>query len=859
VLAAASPEERLKLLMTRESGLTVAEAADRLRSFGRNQPVRSAARHPARDFLDEFTHTLALLLWFAAGLSFAAGITELGAAILAVLVINGVFAFIQEYRAGQVVESLLRQVAVRAAVIREGVVQSLEAGIVVPGDVVQLTAGHVAPADCVLLSADGLSVDLSLLTGETLPVEREPSSFAVAEDAHIADVACLVPAGAGIVTGSAVAVVWTTGASSSLGHIAGLVASVQRGESLLERQVAGLSHTTAVIAVLAGGLLLFLATAVADTSFLSALTFATGVIVALVPEGLLPTLSVSLAIGTRRMARRGAAVRRLSAVETVGSTTVICTDKTGTLTENRLSVSELRLAGDDPALEREALLAAVLCNSTVVSGADLAGDPFDVALWRWAMSKGLDPKDAAREWERVDEVPFDAHRRYQSVTCQTRGSKRDFVKGAPEAVIALCEPGVLPDGLAEAVAAAAARGERVLLLASGATGEPLRPLGIVAFHDPPREGVSEAIAACGRAGIRISMLTGDHPETARAVASRIGLGARGLAVTEGPAINAMTDRELLRLLSVDAVIARVDPEQKLRIVQVLQRAGEVVLVTGDGINDAPALRAADVGVAMGLRGTEVAKQASDIVLADDNFATIVAAIEEGRSIKQNIRRFVSYVFTSNVAEMAPFLVYILLPVPLPLAVIQALAIDIGTDLIPALALGAEEPDEATISRPPEPPSRPLMTRELGLLTFLFFGVIEASLGLGAYFLYYFEHGWRPFDSLGPFDAIHDEAASLTFLAIVGGQLGCLVAQRSGPITRRLSFSSNPLVLIGVVFELVLAVVLVYTPGLNGLFSMEAVHIAWFAVVPAAAAIFILIDQGRRALLSGRGRPAVAAT
>ncbi len=297
----------------------------------------------------------------------------------------------------------------------------------------------------------------------------------------------------------------------------------------------------------------------------------------------------------------------------------------------------------------------------------------------------------------------------------------------------------------------------------------------------------------------------------------------------------------------NVLFARIDPRQKLRIVSLLRRSGEIVVVTGDGLNDAPALRAADVGVAMGLRGTEVAKQSADIVLSDDNFATIVAAIEEGRSIKSNIRRFASYVFTSNVAELAPFLLYIFSPVTLPLAVAQVLAIDLGTDLVPALALGVEAPTERTMDVPPEPPKRPLLTRPLAIRTFFFFGLIEAALGMVCFFAYLFMAGWRPFDSFGPYDAISGQARTLTFLGIVSGQMGCVFAQRDGPLRRRLSLTSNTWIIAGLAFELILALALVYIPGLNGLFSMRAVSPAWLLTMPLGAAAFIGIDQLRRSI------------
>jgi magnesium-transporting ATPase (P-type) len=377
-----------------------------------------------------------------------------------------------------------------------------------------------------------------------------------------------------------------------------------------------------------------------------------------------------------------------------------------------------------------------------------------------------------------------------------------------------------PPTVASVIEEATGTGQRVLMLAARRSGAEVRPLGVVRLFDPPRREVPEAIAACRRASVRVVMLTGDHASTARSVARDIGLG--DVPVIEGAELDQISDHELIARLSGDVLFARIDPGQKLRIVTALRRAGEVVVVTGDGINDAPALRAADVGVAMGVRGTEVAKQAADIVLADDNFATIVAAIEEGRSIKQKIRRFASYVFSSNVAELAPFLVYIFTPISLPLAVAQVLAIDLGTDLVPALALGVERPSRETMDEAPEPPDRPLLTRQVVVRTFLFFGIVEAVLGIAAHMAYLAAAGWRPFDSFSPYSGIAAEARTLTFLGIVAGQIGCLFAQREGSLRARLSLFSNAWIAIGLAFELVLTLSLVYVPGLNELFSMRSV-------------------------------------
>ncbi len=848
-LAAAEPAARLALMASGPGGLTDAEAALRLKAYGPNVAVPPQREQRLLAFLANFTHTLALLLWFAAGLSFAAGIPELGAAIVAVVVINGAFAFAQEYRAERIVLSLMRRVAVHTQLVRDGRERRAAALDLVPGDIVRLGAGDVAPADCVLCSSDNLTLDLSAVTGESIPVACDAAPIVITnERAGLGDVPCVVPAGAAVVTGHGEAVVFATGASSTMGRVAAMVEGVTRGRSVLEQQVDELSGLTAVIAVLAGAATLMVAAGATDVKFVAALTFATGVIVALVPEGLLPTLSVSLAIGARRMAERGAAVRRLSAVETVGAVTVICTDKTGTLTRNVLAVAAFVPAGPDPDLEQEALMAAALCNDARAVERVFEGDPLDVALARWAQAQGQDVEEVRAECTRTADLPFDAKRRYMSVTCDVRGEEREFIKGAPEAVLQLAGVAA-PRAVASAIDEATGAGQRVLMLAARRPGAEVRPLGVIRLFDPPRREVPDAIAACRRARVRVVMLTGDHAATARSVARDIGLGE--VPVIEGGELDAMSDRALVARLRGDVLFARIDPGQKLRIVTVLRRAGEVVVVTGDGINDAPALRAADVGVAMGVRGTEVAKQAADIVLADDNFATIVAAIEEGRSIKQNIRRFASYVFSSNVAELAPFLVYIFAPISLPLAVAQVLAIDLGTDLVPALALGVERPTRETMEQAPEPPARPILTRDVVLRTFLFFGLVEAALGLGAHMAYLLSAGWRPFDSFSAYSGIAPEARTLTFLGIVAGQIGCLFAQRDGPLRARLSLFSNTWIAIGLAFELVLTLSLVYVPGLNGLFSMHTVAVPWLLVLPVGAACFVFADLLRRLAISAR--------
>ncbi|NUP10039.1 MAG: cation-transporting P-type ATPase [Polyangiaceae bacterium] len=846
--AARFPDERLKALGSSWRGLNESEAQRRLVEHGFNEVRKDRGPSAVRLLLGNFTHTLALLLWFAAGLALAARAVPLAIAIVAVIAVNGLFAFVQEWRAERVLQALTAQVQVFARVTRDGRERTVPARELVPGDLLQLDAGAIVPADCMIVASRTLSLDLSMLTGETVPVARDAEPHPSDTHVSMVELRCVAPAGALVSTGTSQGVVIATGNDSAVGRVATLLRSVERGTSFLEQQIRRLSRTTAIIAVATGTATLSAAVLAGRADIIAALTFATGVIVALVPEGLLPTLSVALAMGARRMSERGALVRRLAAIEIVGATTVVCTDKTGTLTTNVLRVRRFVAASGRTDIHRLAGLAAVLCNDARVAdgAARFGGDPIDVALAVWASELGIELSSSRETCPRTDEIVFDARRRFMSVTCILDGERRRFVKGAPEALQGLTAARH-PPHISRAIELAAARGERVLALAEGPVDGPLTLLGVLELQDPPRPEVPAAVAACRRAGIKIVMLTGDHVATARGLGQQIGFADRDTHAVVGDDIDGLSDAELTNLLRTDVIVARVTPEQKLRVVQTMRRAGHVVAVTGDGVNDAPALRAADVGVAMGARGTEVAKQAADIVLRDDNFATLVAAIEEGRAIKANIRRFVSYVFTSNVAEVVPFLLFIFGLVPLPLTIVQVLAIDLGTDMLPALALGTEPPSERTMDVAPESPRAPLLGRSLAVRTFLFYGVIEAALGMAAFLAVFGVHGWRPPGSFGPFANYGGEASTLTFLGIVGGQVGCLVAQRSGGPAARVSLGRNPWIGLAWVAEIGLVLGFVYVPGLKHAFTMTAVQPLWLLAIPAGAIVMAGADEVRRRL------------
>lgn len=697
-------------------GLTSEEAKKRLREYGPNalpeRPAEPFSRKLLRQFQSPLVYILLLallvdlLLWLYEG---ARGVPLESLVILAILLLNALLGAFQEKRSEEALKRLKALAEPSVWVLRDGRFQRLSARGLVPGDVVRLEAGDRVPADGVLLEGSGLLVDESVLTGESVPVEK-----GVGEE---------VFAGTLLVRGRALLEVTRTGAQSAMGRIAHLLAEMEEEKTPLERRLHAFGHRVArLVLLLALGLLLlgFLVEGVSAKVVL----FAVALAVAAVPEGLPAVLTLALALGVERMARRKAVVRRLSAVEALGSVTVIATDKTGTLTENRMEVQEL--LSPDP---EKALLAMVLCND-----ADLAtgaGDPLELGLLRYA-SRFLDVERVRREHPRLSERPFDSAWKFMRVTTPL-GS---FLKGAPEALIPrLALPQEEQARLFEEAGAHAAKGFRVLALAfgEGEREEGLRFLGFVLLLDPPRPEVPEAVARVLKAGVRVVMVTGDHPATALAIARRVGMPAE--VVATGEELEALSDGELLK---VD-VFARVRPEQKLRIVEALQKAGEVVAMTGDGVNDAPALKRADVGVAMGQRGSDVSREVADLVLLDDNFATIVAAIEEGRSIYENIQKFLRFLFSTNLSEVLVVALGMVLAallglrdeaghLLLPLTAVQILWINLVTDGLPALALSLDR-NPGVLDRPPRPKESPLLDGP-SLRFVLLTGALKAGLALG---------------------------------------------------------------------------------------------------------------------------------
>jgi Ca2+-transporting ATPase len=893
-------------LQTTAQGLSSLEARERLARFGANALPPAPRRPLILRLGDQLLHGMALLLWVAGALAFAAGTPALGWAIWAVVLINGLFSFWQEYQAERSLEALRRALPQRVRVWRDGQLQERDAAELVPGDRIALEEGDQVPADGRLVAASALSLDLAVLTGESLPVARHARPIPSGRgDLPVREQANLVLAGTTVVQGRGEALVYATGAETEFGHVARLTAGSERGKSSLEREVGRIVRTITTIAVAMAVLSFALSWLLVGLGPLPSLVFAMGILVANVPEGLLPTVTLALAIAVRRMARERALVRRLSAVQTLGSVSVICSDKTGTLTCNRMALRATWLPGGDNSLEAALLEGACLCSNAHLErgggGPHWIGDPTEAALLVAADERQIDRENLRRSHPRRRELPFDSRRRRMTVVVEA-GDKEllAITKGAPVEVIAHCSAqlgagGPVPlnrqerervlaanDALASqgcrVLAVARRRGDHTLLDARAEELERnLVLVGLVALYDPPRPEVPEAIRRCHQAGIRVTMVTGDYGLTAQAIAEQIGLlegpqpaSLDPVRVIEGNHLDGLSDAQLRQLLRYRRrlVFARMAPEQKLRLVQAYRALGEVVAVTGDGVNDAPALRAADVGVAMGLVGTDGAREAADIVLLDDNFATIVTAVRFGRGVVANIGKFLPYVLASNVSEMLPFLAMLTLAIPAALTVLQILAVDLGTDLLPALALGAEPPEAGSMQNPPRHRDQPLLTRAVMVRGYLLLGAVEAGLAMAAYLLAWRAEGvgLAQLRALAPallagtaepaWQVVQRQASAATFTTIVLGQLGVLMACRSDrqPVLGRPGLGwlrRNPLLGLGIGSELAIAVLLVQVAPLAAVLELAPFPAGWLGWMLPVPVLVVLVDDLRKRLLAGR--------
>lgn len=863
-------EQILKSLNSSPDGLTGEQASQRLHEYGYNLIQRAKEEPILLALAKQFIHFFAIILWLAASLAFFAdyqspgeGMFTLGFAIVLVILINGFFSFWQEYRAKQAISALQKLLPLQVKTVRAGNLISITTDLLVPGDIVVLQEGDNVPADCRLLDARTLRVNYATITGESLPrgCDAEPST---SDD--ILNCRNILLAGTIVVSGEAQAVVFATGMNTEFGKIAHLSQATINPLSPLQKEIILLSRIIGFMAVILG-LVFFLIGETLGMPFWTSLIFGIGIIVASVPEGLLPTVTLSLAMATQRMAKRNALIRNLSSVEALGAATVICTDKTGTLTQNSMHVEQAWLGGqlynlnNMPSIAdsyRKFFEVAGLCHNLRMINGKWHGDPMEIALL--ALAESFLSK--LPSYTKVGEIPFDTERKRLSTLHNINTEKVLYCKGAPEVLLPRCQfmetaSGMiaLNDEWQSKIAAAqqsmADKGLRVLCLASRHLDsseyvdleQEMTFSGLVGLADPIRPEVPEAVKKCHEAGIKVIMLTGDHPHTALAVARQVSLAtsASSLVIT-GDQLKKMSRTQLqIALDTKEIIFARVGADQKMLIVQALKRKRHIVAVTGDGVNDTPALRAADIGIAMGVSGTDAAKSAADMILLDDNFSSIVAAVEEGRAVFDNIRKFLAYILTSNVPELVPYLAFALFKIPLALTVPQILLVDLGTDIVPALGLGAEKPDAEIMKRAPRSRKERLLDSGLIVRAFCFLGIMEAIIAMSAFFLVLGRGGWQYNQVLSINSDLYRQATTATLSAIILAQIVNVFLCRS--TTRsvfKTSLFSNNLLMIGIGIEIAILAIINYASLGNYLFATAPLDWKiWLYVMPFAAAMIFL--------------------
>ena len=884
-LGTCTPDQVYQVLRTSPQGLRTQEVKKRQATYGPNQLKESKKEPIWLTFFRHFTSLMALLLWVGGCIAVISHSLELGIAIWLVNIINGLFSFIQEYRASQATEALNKLLPSYTRVLRDGKEDKILAQNLVPGDLVFIEEGDRISADGRLIAVTDLQVNQSALTGESNPIYKSDQAD-LAPDKTDLEYDNMVFAGTTVSSGSGHFIVSAIGMKTEFGQIADLTQNLAQEKSPLQKELDHLTKQISVIAVSVGLFFMIAATLFVHQPLSQAFIFALGMIVAFIPEGLLPTVTLSLAMAVQRMAKEHALVKKLSSVETLGATSVICSDKTGTLTQNAMTVNHLwTLSGnyevtglgyapeghieqdghpvslkENDLLNRLVRFSHLASNAQVVApSADnpnytVLGDPTEACLNVLAEKAGLDLNDNHIWAPRIKEIPFDSDRKRMTTVHSLEkgldGSHHiSITKGAPKEVMELCSDYYDGQGAIKSMTTT----ERQAILAANDqfACDGLRVLA-VAYR--PLEGQhikeDEWDMQCHRASIRIIMVTGDYGLTALSIAKKIGIVTGDNArVVSGLELADMTDQDLKEALKGEIVFARVAPEQKYRVVNALQELGEVVAVTGDGVNDAPALKKADIGVAMGISGTDVAKESADMILTDDHFASIVHAVEEGRAVYRNIQKFLTYIFNSNTPEAVPsaFFLFSLGRIPLPLTVMQILAIDLGTDMMPALGLGVEPPEEGVMNRPPRRLSDRLLNRQLLLKAFAWYGMIESVLAMGAFFLnYWVNQGHLNYlTSSGP---LYREATTMTLGAIIFTQIGMAMNSRKGrgSIFQIKPFA-NRIISLGIVLEIILFILLSYVPLFHTLFNTAPIGLDDWLYLLLCPFIIMALEEIRHRL------------
>lgn len=918
-----TPVEAYKMMKTSMEGLSTQEARKRLDLYGKNRINKKKQTSMFKKLLANFSSLMALLLWGSGLLAIFSGIVELGISIFCVNIINGLFSFFQEFKAEKATNALQRMIPSYARVIRDSQEIKVLTEEIVPGDIMILEEGDRVCGDARILRCSNFQVDQSTLTGENNPIRK--SYEAIDDEKSYLEASNMVFAGTTVVSGTCRCVVVATGMRSEFGKIADLTQNTEKSLSPLQKELNVLTKQIALIALSAGIIFMVIAIFIIKDPLLESFIFALGMIVAFIPEGLLPAVTLSLALSVQRMAKENALVKKLSAVETLGCTNVICSDKTGTLTQNEMTVNylwtldgQMNVTGEgyeprgaiyyqDQEIDVKKsnnlnllLSGAFLCSNAKLvppqsdnskQGYTVLGDPTEACLEVVALKGKLDLEKVNRDYPRILELPFDSTRKRMTTIHQLKEPFEDstriaFIKGAPNEVIELCSH--CYDKKSRTLSAQdrlkimkandeyARQGLRVLAVAyrslrnndenlpdsirnynTEIIEKDLTFLGLIAMQDPPRSEVMDAVKLCHSAGIKVVMITGDYGLTAKSIAKKIGIIKDDNArVVSGLELAAMDDRELKEILKGEVVFARMAPDQKYRIVCALQEMGNIVAVTGDGVNDSPALKKADIGIAMGITGTDVAKEAADMILTDDNFASIVKAIEEGRAVYSNIRKFLRYIFDSNTPEAAAPALYLLSGglVPMPLTIMQILTIDIGTDMIPALGLGAEAPEANIMNQPPRKLNERLLDKKVIFIGFIWYGLIITIFALGGYFLVNYLNGWPSNALASPDSQVYVKATTMMLVGVVFSQIGMVMNNRTDreSVFKRGIFS-NKYINLGLIVEIAILVCIIYVPILNDIFNTAPLGIIeWIYAIMIPFIVFGIEELRKKIIRCKKG-------
>lgn len=907
-------------LETNDAGITETSAQKLLGIYGLNKLTTIRHTSLILKFIYNFTNFLAILMWIGSGRAFFAEMFEVSCAIIIVIFINAIFSFWQEYKAEKAINALKELIPSFTRVIREGKEKKVPTIDLVPGDIIIIEEGDKVPADARLIEADELRVDNSAFSGESKLSHKIAKEVHDRKDFLWLEIPNLIFAGTNIATGVGKAVVIATGMTTEIGKIAYLTQSVKGELSPLQKEINRLTKLIAVLSIAMGFVFFFVGLTLTKMSLVTSFMFAIGIILANVPEGLMPTVTLALSMAVRRMAKKNALIKKLSSVETLGCTNVICTDKTGTLTTNQMSVKKIWINnkvieitgnGYEPmgsfllqneVMSKESLKnnnldllvqAGLLCNTSKLvppSGTQrywtIIGDPTEGALLTLAHKAGFNAETERVKYPTMKRFPFESVRkRMSSIHMFANGRVCVFVKGAPTEMLEFCNRITLDNkvsdmsvGKKSEVSAQidnfAEEGLRVLGFAyrefdhqdiRDATAQIVEKdlifIGITAEYDPPRPEVKDAVTVCKKAGIRVVMITGDYQLTALSIAKQIGIVSSDNAeMVTGADLSNLSEEQLKDLIiNKQPVFARVNPEHKLRIVNAFKELGSIVAVTGDGVNDAPALKRADIGVAMGLRGTGVAKESAEMVLIDDNFASIVAAIQEGRAVFDNIKKFITYIFAHLIPEAVPFVFYVLLKIPVPITAMQILAIDLGTETLPALALGIEKPEHGIMDRPPGHKKDGIIDKIVLFRGYVYLGLLNTVFVLAAYYFTLYDGGWRPGMQLELNDTtftnpLHLKAMTILFAGIVVMQIANVFACRSDKISVfKIGFFNNKLILWGIVFELIFTAVVIYVPFFQKIFNTIALGWKDWGILFVFMILIFMLEELRKYYISRRPR------